>query len=372
MPRYLVPALTTLLAAGAVAQSRLPVMITFRDNVAPTVLAEFGIQARGEVFGAPIAIADVAPAMVSRLRRHPAIAAVEIDHVASVYGPGRGGSGGGGGGGSTVQSTPPGIVRVGGAAGSAGVTVAVIDTGIDLTHPDLAGNIVGSVNFVNTNSANDDNGHGSHCAGTIAAINNTQGVVGVAPNASLLAVKVLDRRGSGSYSAITSGINWAAANGANILSMSLGGSASNSAMQTACNTAAQSCFVVAAAGNSGDCNLSTNEINYPAYYSSVLSVGATSVDPASLDALMCFSSSNPDVELSAPGADILSTWKSGGYNTISGTSMACPHVAGCAAVLWNGNPSTVRNTLINYADDAGPVGRDNGWGYGVAEHADID
>jgi len=371
MPSYLLSAFTTLLAAGAVAQSHLPVMITFRESVTPAVLAEFGIQARDVVFGAPIAIAEVSPSLVGRMRRHHAIAAVEIDYVASVYAPGRGG-GGGGGGGSTVQSTPPGIVRVGGAAGSSGVTVAVIDTGIDLTHPDLALNIVGGVNFVNSNSANDDNGHGSHCAGTIAAIDNTQGVVGVAPRASLLAVKVLDRRGSGSYSAITSGINWSVANGANILSMSLGGSASNSAMQSACDAAAQTCFVVAAAGNSGDCNLSTNEISYPAFYSSVLSVGATSIDPASLDALMCFSSSNPDVELSAPGADILSTWKSGGYNTISGTSMACPHVAGCAAVLWNGNPSTVRNTLINYADDAGPIGRDNGWGYGVVEHTNID
>ena len=87
-----------------------------------------------------------------------------------------------------------------------------------------------------------------------------------------------------------------------------------------------------------------------------------------MDALMCFSSSNPDVELSAPGHNVESTWKNGSYNTISGTSMACPHVAGCAAALWSGSPNNVLNTLINYADDAGPTGRDNGWGHGVAEH----
>ena len=358
-----------------------PVIICFKDTVSAPLLAEHGVKVQKTLFGTESVTARVPARLVAQLRRRAEIAYVELDHVASAYGPGNGGGGGpggggpgggngggGGGGGGGGQTTPPGITRVGGAVAVGNVTVAILDSGIDLDHPDLVANITGSVNYVNNKTADDDNGHGSHCAGTVAASNNTTGVVGVAHNASLLAVKVLDRRGSGSYSDIVSGINWSASNGADILSMSLGGAFSSAAMQSACSSAAGASLLVAAAGNDGDCNLSTDEINYPAYYGSVVSVGATTTDPASMDALMCFSSSNADLELSAPGHDVDSCWKGGGYKVISGTSMACPHVAGCAAVLWNGSPSSVLSTLVSYADDAGPTGRDNGWGWGVAEH----
>ena len=360
---------------------KVSVIISFKDVVSADVLAQHGVVANGDVFGAEAVTAQVSASVAMQMRKHPEIDAVEIDHVASAYGPGNGGGpggggpggggpgggGGGGGGGSASQSTPAGITRVGGTTTASGVVVAIIDSGIDLDHPDLAGNIVGDVNFVKNGSGNDDNGHGSHCAGTVAAIDNTEGVVGVVNNASLLAVKSLDRRGNGSYSDIISGINWAAANGADIISMSLGGSASTSGLQSACSNAASSSLLVAAAGNDGDCDLSTNEINYPAYYNSVVSVGATSTESTSYDALMCFSSSNPDVELSAPGYNVNSCWKGGSYKISDGTSMACPHVAGCAAALWSGSPNNVLNTLINYSDDAGPSGFDNGWGHGVAE-----
>lgn len=373
--------LTSCLGGALVAQDAfgVPVIISFKDTVSAPLLAEHGVKVQKTLFGAEAVTARVPARLVAQLRRRAEIAFVELDHVASAYGPGNGGGGGpgggggggngnGGGGGGVGQTTPPGITRVGGAAPVGSVTVAILDSGIDLDHPDLVANITGSVNYVNNKPANDDNGHGSHCAGTVAASDNTTGVVGVAHNASLFAVKVLDRRGSGSYSDIVSGINWSASNGADILSMSLGGAFSSSAMQAACNSAAGASLLVAAAGNDGDCDLTTDEINYPAYYGSVVSVGATTTDPASLDALMCFSSSNSDVELSAPGHDVESCWKGGGYQTISGTSMACPHVAGCAAVLWNGSPASVLSTLVSYADDAGPTGRDNGWGWGVAEH----
>jgi len=358
---------------------KLPFIVTFKDSVSAAVLAQHGVTQDGAIFGAEAVTATVSAATAAKLRQHPEIETVEIDHVASAFGPGNGGGpggggpgnggggGGGGGGGTAPQTTPAGITRVGGAT-TGNVTVAIIDSGIDLDHPDLAANIVGDVNFVKNGAGDDDNGHGSHCAGTVAAIDNTEGVVGVVHNASLLAVKVLDRRGNGSYSDIVSGINWASANGADILSMSLGGPVSSSALVTACNNAAGSSLLVAAAGNAGDCDLNTHEIDYPAYLGNVVSVGATSTEAASYDALMCFSSSNPDVELSAPGYNVNSCWKSGGYKVEHGTSMACPHVAGCAAALWNGSPNNVLNTLINYADDAGPAGRDNGWGHGVAEH----
>lgn len=337
-----------------------PVIICFKDTVSAQRLAEHGVRIEKHIFGEEAVTARVPAALVAQLRRDREIARVELDHLVSAFKPGNGGGGGG-------QTTPAGILRVGGAVAVSNVKVAIIDTGIDLDHPDLVGNITGGVNYVKNGAPDDDNGHGSHCAGTVAASDNTVGVVGVAHNASLLAVKVLDRRGSGSYSDVISGINWSAAN-ADIISMSLGGGYTSATMQNACNSASASSLLVAAAGDNGDCNLSTNEINYPAYYGSVVSVGATTTDPSSMDALMCFSSSNPDVELSAPGHDVESCWKNGSYNTISGTSMACPHVAGCAAALWSGSPNNALNTLINYADDAGPAGRDNGWGHGVAEH----
>ncbi|MCA8973505.1 MAG: S8 family peptidase [Planctomycetes bacterium] len=357
------------LLAQHVEPGRVRVIISFQDSIDRDVLDRFGVVADGELFGAEAVIATVPAGLVANLRRDESVETVEIDHIASAYKPGNGGGSNGGGGGPQV--TPEGITRVGGAMSVSGVTVAVIDSGIDLDHPDLAANIIGGARFVSGTGGNDDdNGHGTHCAGTIAAIDNNVGVVGVAHNAALLAVKVLDRRGSGSYSGITSGINWAVANGANVLSMSLGGSATTTTLQNACNAAANSAFVVAAAGNDGDCNLTTDEISYPAYYSSVVSIGATSIEAGSVDALMCFSNSNNDVEFSAPGYNIYSCWKGGGYRDAYGTSMACPHVAGCAAVLWNGSPASVRNTLLNYCDDRGPVGYDTGWGYGIVEHTD--
>ncbi|MFT4513137.1 MAG: subtilisin [Planctomycetota bacterium] len=370
------PLICATLCATVLAQQpgQVSVVISFKDQISQDVLAGFGIQATKTLFGAEAVTASVPASLVANLRRHGDIETVDLNHIASAYGPGNGGGGGpggggpgGGGGGSAPQTTPPGITRVGGSVSVTNVTVAILDTGIDLDHPDLQANIVGDVNFVKNGAGDDDNGHGSHCAGVVAAVDNTVGVVGIT-NASLLAVKVLDRRGSGSYADIVSGINWAASNGADIISMSLGGGASTASLQTACNNASSSILLVAAAGNDGDCDLNTNEINYPAYYSSVVSVGATSTDAASYDALMCFSSSNPDVELSAPGHNVNSCWKSGGYRVENGTSMACPHVAGCAAALWSGSPNNVLNTLINYSDDAGPAGHDNGWGHGVAEH----
>lgn len=151
------------------------------------------------------------------------------------------------------------------------VKVGVVDTGIDLDHPDLQDNIYGSVTFVaKSKSGNDDNGHGTHVAGTIAALDNTIGVVGVAPTAHLYAVKVLDRRGSGRYSDVAAGINWCVNNGIDIINMSLGGSATNNTLQSACDLAAAAgILVVCAAGNDGQ-----SLVSYPARYASTLAVSA--------------------------------------------------------------------------------------------------
>lgn len=262
-----------------------------------------------------------------------------------------------------------------------GVRVAVLDTGIDADHPDLTDSLSGGINFVSrnprkpadANAWNDDNGHGTHVAGIIAAADNAIGVVGVAPEADLWAVKVLGQDGSGYTSWIIAGLDWAAANGMDVVNMSLGTPSDVQALHDAVDAAAAAgVTVVAAAGNSGDGNPATNEVEYPGAYGSTIAVGATDIN----DAAPYWSSTGPAVDVAAPGAAIRSTWNDGQYNTISGTSMATPHVAGAAALLLGASirpefdlnldgtwsPDELRLALTSTAEDLGPIGPD--WTYG--------
>ncbi|NQE53422.1 Tk-subtilisin [ANME-1 cluster archaeon GoMg3.2] len=242
----------------------------------------------------------------------------------------------------------------------AGAIVAIIDTGLDKDHPDLAANIAGGRNFVgwsrvDPDAWDDDNGHGTHCGGIVAAVDNEEGVIGVAPEASLYGVKVLDRRGSGYVSDIIAGIEWAVENGADIISMSLGTTSDVPSLDGACDAAWNNgVLLVAAAGNEEG-----SPVIYPAAYSSVIAVSATNSD----DNLASFSSTGPEVELAAPGVNIYSTYKKGGYAIKSGTSMACPHVAGTAA-LAIGN---VRQCLQDTAEDLGDLGFDTKYGHGLVD-----
>ena len=209
----------------------------------------------------------------------------------------------------------------------AGVRVAVIDTGIDSTHPDLAGKVDGGYSAIQDSEApdtyQDDNGHGTHVAGTIAASRNGKGVVGVAPRARLYAVKVLDSDGSGSLSDVIKGIIWCANNGIQVANMSLGAPQGSDAMERALRYAkARGVVVVAAAGNSG------GAVGYPGAYPEVIAVSASDWN----DHIAAFSSRGPEVDFIAPGVDILSTQMGGDYITMSGTSMATPHVTGLAAL----------------------------------------
>jgi subtilisin family serine protease len=229
---------------------------------------------------------------------------------------------GGGGGTPPSQQTPWGIARVNGAAAANYATAWVIDSGIDLTHPDLNVDTARSRSFLGgTTTPQDQNGHGTHVAGTIAAHDNAIGVVGVAPGAPVVSVRVLDRRGSG----VIAGVEYVAANGlsGDVANMSLGGGIStalDSAVLAASNKGIR--FVLAAGNSSADANTSSPaRTNGP----NVFTVSAF----AQGDGFASFSNyGNPPVDWAEPGVSIRSTWLAGGYNIISGTSMAAPHLAG--------------------------------------------
>jgi thermitase len=250
-----------------------------------------------------------------------------------------------------------------------GVKIGIVDTGIDQTHTDLSGKTVNCANAIGglltQGNCVDDNMHGTHVAGTIAAkANNTAGVAGVAFNASLAICKGLHTAaGTGLTSDIANCINWTHQQGAKVISMSLGGGASStlqSAVQNAWKGgAANGSVLIAAAGNDGD-----STVNYPAGYAEVMSVAATDHS----DARASFSNANADVEVAAPGVDILSTIPGGQYMELSGTSMAAPHTSGVAGVLWQLFPADtaagIRSRLISTVDDLGPAGRDASFGFG--------
>lgn len=194
----------------------------------------------------------------------------------------------------------------------------------------------------------DDNGHGTHVAGTIGALDNELGVIGVAPQADIYAIKALDQYGNGSYSDIISGIEWAIDNNIDIINMSIGGTTKSKTLETAVNNAYNAgILLVASAGNNGYDKKGT--ITYPAAYDSVIAVGA--VDENNTRAY--FSSVGRQLELMAPGVNVLSTVPNNSYASYSGTSMASPHIAGSAALLWEANPNLsnveIRNLLNNSA-----------------------
>lgn len=243
-----------------------------------------------------------------------------------------------------------------------GVKVAVLDTGIDYNHVDLDDNYIGGYDFVNGDSSPmDGHGHGTHCAGIIAAEDNEQGVIGVAPEASLYGVKVLSDQGSGSISDIVAGIDWAIDNGMNVVSMSLGASSGDSTLQDACNRANNAGIVVVCASG----NDYSNSISYPARYSSTIAVGA--IDSSHTKA--SFSNYGPELDVVAPGVDIYSTVLDNSYQQMSGTSMACPMVSGASALILAENSALtaeeVRDILRSTATDLGSSGWDEQYGAGL-------
>jgi len=311
-------------------------------------------------------------AAVEKLKAHPAVVRVDEDVIVEALDH----KGGGGKITPLAQVLPWGIDRVDaelvwlGGNTADPVKVGIIDTGISGKHPDLLANVKGGVNTINSRKRwNDDNGHGSHVAGIVAAINNTSGVVGVGPAADLYAIKVLDANGSGYLSDVIEGIQWAKVNGMQVINMSLGTGSDIQSFHDAVIAAKNAgVVVIAAAGNSG------GSVIYPAAYFEAIAVSATDQN----NVIASWSSRGPEIDLAAPGVSIYSTYKGTGYATLSGTSMAAPHVAGSAALVLNTpvggydvnqneewDPDEVQEKLQDRAVDLGNTGFDNLYGWGL-------
>lgn len=309
--------------------------------------------------------ATVPSGRLNALERDPRVAAVELDQVASIVpGPGFGPAepppdkckrncddpGTEDPPAEDTEQTPWGITRVGGAGDGTGTTAWIIDSGIDLDHPDL--NVDESRGFDAFASRkgpdpDDDNGHGTHVAGTVAAVDNTIGVVGVAAGATVIPVKVLDRRGSGSYSGVIAGVDHVAANAGNgdVANMSLGGGFSQAVNDAVIAAGQAGVKMVLAAGNeSTDAN---SRSPASANGNNVYTISASDIN----DNWASFSNyGNPPVDYAAPGVGILSTYRNGGYATASGTSMAAPHVAGILLLGSISNGGTVNGDPDGNAD----------------------
>ena len=374
-----------LLAGGAFGQTQ-RVIITFRGRPDPGLVRGAGGAVNKTYHLIPACAATLPAPAVRALARNPRVLRVEPD--LPVYAIGAKAAGKpdkpdkpGGGKPKPPPEQPPqvlpwGVNRIDAEyawpIAGAGVKVAVLDTGIDQDHSDLQSNIKGGINFVERRVKgrwtveptrwDDDNGHGSHCAGIIGALANETGAVGVAPQASLYGVKVLDKSGSGRWSYVIAGLEWCVDNGMQVASMSLSGGYLQSVEAACANAYSSGVVLVAAAGNTGD-----DAQHCPAALPTVIAVSATD----DLDNLAYFSTYGNQIELAAPGAVIFSTYKDGGYEELSGTSMACPHVAGAVALVLGVSPGLspdeVRSLLRATSDDLGAADWDPFYGFGLVD-----
>jgi major intracellular serine protease len=262
----------------------------------------------------------------------------------------------------------PGIPSIWSETQGEGVKVAVLDTGIDTDHRDLTNALIDSQDFTGK-GIEDQNGHGTHCAGIIAAYSDHKGLIGIAPKAKLLIGKVLDQDGKGELENIVQGINWAVEKKANIISISFGGNYSSNELHKAIHHAlAEGVFVICAAGNQG--SLYQSNISYPARYGGVITIAAHDQNGHPLGS----SSRGGELDFIAPGDEVFSTYKDGGYAKLTGTSMAASWVAGLAALIKSKhnkkrnnetpleNNEDLREHLLRMASH--PGSHDNETGYG--------
>jgi minor extracellular protease Epr len=381
--------LTSSMAAmpGAAASERAErVIVLFKDKIDEKVVKDEGGKIDSTLSVMPAVITSLTDSAIKSLQKSDKVKLVVKDESSYVLlgkpdNPGKPDKPGkGGGGGKKAEELPWGVdkidaEKVWSTTTGGSIKVAVIDSGIDEDHPDLT--VSDGVSFVSyTSSYEDDNGHGTHCAGIIGAKHNDVGIKGIAPDVELYAVKVIDSGGWGSYLDAIKGINWAAENGMNVISMSLGwedlDEGAEELFETACvNAVASGVVMVVAAGNSGTRDDTEDNILVPAAFESVITVGAV----ASSGKRAQWSATGPALDIVAPGVRIKSTYYNGKYTQMSGTSMAAPHVAGTVALILTvtsgyvgkGLVDQVKAVLEGSADDLGDADTVNAFGWGLVD-----
>ena len=303
--------------------------------------------------------ATMSKSALNKLRNNPNVESIEVDVLRKPM----------------AQTTPYGYTMVQanqfGQSDTAARKVCIIDTGYNLGHPDLPGTNDGVTGQANNSAVgnwyNDGNGHGTHVAGTIAAYDNNEGVVGVYPGVNMHIVKIFNDNGQWTYASdLIDAISQCQDAGSNVVNMSLGGGSASATERNAMQSFTDAgMLLVAAAGNDGN-----SAKSYPASYDAVMSVAA--VD--SNENRASYSQYNDQVEIAAPGSAVQSTYPTNTYAALSGTSMATPHVAGGAALVWSYFPqctnNEIRSALNATAEDKGSAGRDNFYGYGLMQLAD--
>lgn len=331
----------------------------FNQAAARNTLSRFGVTPLKVLAPQAMIAVSMDKKTLNQLRNDPSVESISPDHKRTLM----------------AQETPYGFTMVQANQFSQNNTqartVCIIDTGYNLGHADLPNQNDGVSGTANNSAVgnwfNDGNGHGTHVAGTIAALNNNDGIVGVYPGVDLHIVKIFDDNGNWTFASdLIDGINQCQSAGADVVNMSLGGGGASTAERNAMDQFNNDgILLVAAAGNSGNSTLS-----YPASYDAVISVAAVSAN----ENRASYSQYNSQVEIAGPGSSVYSTYPTNTYATLSGTSMATPHIAGAAALVWSFFPecsnSQIRTALNTTAKDKGSAGRDNLYGHGIVKAAD--
>lgn len=363
---------------GAVTHS-VDVMVLLKKSAESSVITDVGGKIRYQAKSIPFYHVIIPESGLQQLKKHPLVEVIEENHEVNIQSPNEDW-------GIedvhelelyTSQSPNWGFkalsIKKAHEKGFTGkkVKIAVIDTGILSSHDDLR--VKGGMSFVDyTDEFEDDNGHGTHVAGIIGAINNQVGIVGVAPDAELYAIKVLDQYGSGRITSIASGIDWAIQNKMDVINLSIGTGLEYSIIAAFLDKAYEEGIVtVAAAGNTGDQSNSHESINFPANHPTTIAVGSIDSNYKRSN----FSSTGPELTVTAPGNTIASTFIHNQYAKMSGTSMAAPFVTGIVALLLEANPAAnpekIKAAIQASSIDLGQPGIDSQYGSGLV-HVPVD